>query len=100
MYSCSSKIDKYHEKKEVLEIKKDTLKINKIKIKTKNQIAQVEHKYSHFSVTINAIHCLYVSGDITLNGPTAYKWINFSDLSLYAFPKASIKIFESIGGIS
>ena len=71
-----------------------------IKIKTKDQIAQVEHKYSHFSVTISAIHCLYVSGDITLNGPTAYKWINFSDLSLYAFPKASIKIFESIGGIA
>ena len=34
LYSCSSKIDKYHEKKEVLEIKKDTFKINKIKIKT------------------------------------------------------------------
>ena len=92
------KIENNETKEEALkrEIKEEL----SIKIKTKNQIAQVEHKYSHFSVTINAIHCLYISGDITLNGPTAYKRINFSDLSLYAFPKASIKIFESIGGIS
>ena len=71
-----------------------------IKIKTKDQIAQVEHKYSHFSVTINAIHCLYVSGDIMLNGPTAYKWIDPINLSKYAFPKASIKLFKSIEGIT
>ena len=71
-----------------------------IKIKTKNIIAQVEHRYSHFSVSINAIHCLYDGGDVKLNGPTEYKWINPVDLSQYAFPKASIKLFKSIEAIT
>jgi A/G-specific adenine glycosylase len=71
-----------------------------ITIKTKNLIAQVAHKYSHFSVSINAIHCLYNGGSVKLNGPTEYKWIEPSNLSQYAFPKASIKLFKSIEAIT
>lgn len=71
-----------------------------IKIKTKKIIAQVDHHYSHFSVTINAIHCLYDGGAIQLNGPTDYKWIDPPKLSLYAFPKASTKLFKSIEAIT
>lgn len=68
-----------------------------IKIQTKKIITIVDHHYSHFSVTINAIHCLYNGGAIKLDGPTDYKWIDPSKLSLYAFPKASTKLFKSIG---
>jgi A/G-specific adenine glycosylase len=81
-------------------IKREIKEELSIKIKTKDIIAQVEHRYSHFSVSIRAIHCLYDGGDVKLNGPTAYKWINPNSLSQYAFPKASIKLFKSIEGIT
>jgi len=56
----------------------------------------VDHHYSHFSVTLNAINCFYKGGDITLKGPVDYKWIKLNQLSDFAFPKASIKLFDSI----
>ena len=81
-------------------IKREIKEELSIQIKTKDIIAQVEHKYSHFSVSINAIHCMYNGGDVELNGPTEYKWINPTNLSKYAFPKASIKLFKSIEAIT
>ena len=81
-------------------IKREIKEELSIRIKTKDIIAQVEHKYSHFSVSINAIHCMYDGGDVELNGPTEYKWINPTNLSEYAFPKASIKLFKSIEAIT
>ena len=72
---------------------KEELSIN---IKPDILIHQVDHHYSHFSVTINAINCKYNGDKIKLNGPTNFKWINTSQLRSYAFPKASIKLFKTI----
>tara|TARA_Y100001970_G_scaffold287650_1_gene412847 strand:- start:325 stop:1386 length:1062 start_codon:yes stop_codon:yes gene_type:complete len=75
---------------------KEELSIN---IKPESLIHQVDHYYSHFSVTINAIQCTYEGDKIKLNGPTDFKWINISQLDSYAFPKASIKLFNAIKNI-
>ena len=72
---------------------KEELSIN---IKPETLIHQVDHHYSHFSVTINAINCQYNGGQIKLSGPTDFKWINTSKLRSYAFPKGSIKLFHAI----
>jgi A/G-specific adenine glycosylase len=72
---------------------KEELSIN---IKPETLIHQVDHHYSHFSVTINAINCQYNGGQIKLSGPTDFKWVNTSKLRSYAFPKASIKLFNAI----
>ena len=63
-------------------------------------IKQIDHQYSHFSVTIQAINCRYKSGNIKLNGPVDFKWIEVDNLSSYAFPKASTKLFNSIETLS
>lgn len=75
---------------------KEELSINII---PRELIQEVEHHYSHFSVTIQAIDCIYKSGNIKLNGPTDYKWVTPPTLHEFAFPKASIKLFQSIKGI-
>ena len=71
---------------------KEELSIN---ITPKEMIHEVDHHYSHFSVTIRAIHCTYNGGQIKLNGPTAFKWVKPPKLHDFAFPKASIKLFKS-----
>ena len=81
-------------------IKREIREELSIQIKTKKIITTVDHHYSHFSVTINAINCLYSGGAIKLNGPTAYRWIEPPKLSLYAFPKASTKLFKSIDSLT
>jgi len=77
-------------------VKREIYEELSIQIKPKMMIHQVKHEYSHFSVTINAVSCIYSGGDIQLNGPTDYKWIQTSDFQEFAFPKASIKLFDAI----
>ena len=77
-------------------IKREIKEELSIKIKPETLIHQVDHHYSHFSVTINAIQCQYNGDKIKLNGPTNFKWIHTSQLDSYAFPKASIKLFTAI----
>ena len=77
-------------------IKREIKEELSIKIKPETLIHQVDHHYSHFSVTINAIQCKYNGDKIKLNGPTNFKWIHTSQLDSYAFPKASIKLFTAI----
>ncbi len=76
---------------------KEELSIN---IKPGRVIHRVDHHYSHFSVTINAVNCSYSGGQIKLSGPTDFKWISTSKLQSYAFPKASIKLFNVIKELS
>ena len=76
---------------------KEELSIN---VMPKELIHEVDHHYSHFSVTIRAIDCIYKSGKIELNAATDYKWISPPQLYDFAFPKASIKLFNSIKGIT
>ena len=77
-------------------IKREIYEELSIQVKPKTMIHKVKHEYSHFSVTINAVSCIYSGGDIQLNGPTDYKWIETSDFKEFAFPKASIKLFDAI----
>ena len=77
-------------------LKREILEELSIKVKTKEIIHTVDHHYSHFSVTIHAINCVYNQGNIKLNGPTDYKWVTTSNFSNFAFPKASIKLFKAV----
>ena len=80
-------------------VKREIFEELSIKIKPEKLIYSVDHHYSHFSVTIHAINCSYRGGDIILNGPTDYKWISTDQFSKFAFPKASIKLFDAIKGL-
>jgi len=65
-----------------------------IKIQIKRHIAQIKHKYTHFNQTMDAFLCRYQSGSIVLNGPSNYKWINWSELDRFALPKSNLKFLK------
>lgn len=67
-----------------------------IRVHVKEQLAKVEHGYSHFCVTLHAFDCRYVSGEPTAIGCAAWKWVRAKDLRRYAFPRGSRKIIEAI----
>ena len=60
------------------------------------KINNVKQVYSHFAVTIHPYLCRYISGDIKLDGPINYKWINKHKLNQYAFPRANQKIIKQL----
>ena len=77
-------------------IKREIKEELSISINPEKIVHQIDHHYSHFSVTINAVNCTYNGGQIKLSGPVDFKWIQTSKLRSFAFPKASIKLFNAI----
>jgi len=67
-----------------------------ITVKVEGEFAVVDHAYSHFSITMHAFHCRWVSGRPRAIGCAAWKWIAPKDLDDYAFPKANRKIIEQL----
>jgi len=54
-------------------------------------LAQVFHAYTHFQVDIEVFICRYVSGEISLNGPTDYRWILPEEIEKFPFPASNHK---------
>ena len=74
----------------IREIKEET----NIDIDIIKKLDNIKQSYSHFSVTIHPYLCRYIKGDIKLDGPIDYKWVNQQYLDEYAFPRANKKIIQ------
>ena len=59
-------------------------------------IVKVNHKYSHFGITLYAYHCHYKGGIIRCNSADNFKWIKSNNFSNYPFPKANHYLFPYI----
>jgi len=70
----------------------DQLQIN---ILIKKHVTQIKHTYTHFKQRMDAFLCKYDSGQIHLNGPVNFKWIDWSEINQYALPKSNIKFLKN-----
>jgi A/G-specific adenine glycosylase len=59
-------------------------------------LAQVDHAYSHFSITLHAFEAHYLSGRPRPVGCADLKWIRPSQLQDYAMPRADRRILENL----
>jgi len=72
------------------EIREETgLELTKI-----DEIGKVDHAYSHFSITLHGYLCRLEIGKSSLPKNIPRKWIYFSEIEKYPFPKASHKLFK------
>ncbi len=67
-----------------------------IEIAVGDKIAEVEHAYSHFTITLHAFHCEWISGRPRALGCAAYKWVAPRELTRYAFPAANRKVIAAL----
>ena len=64
-------------------------------------LGTVKHGYTHFSITLSAFACHWLSGTPQPLGCTAVRWVSREELQDYPFPGANRKLFQLIGdGIS
>ena len=54
-------------------------------------VTRVRHAYTHFKVEMDVFRCRYDGGEVTLKGPTDYRWVVLDELAQYAFPRANHK---------
>jgi A/G-specific adenine glycosylase len=57
-------------------------------------IAQVKHAYTHFKIIMEVFSCRYVSGEVRLNGPVDFRWIDLKEINQYPFPRANHKFIH------
>ena len=60
-----------------------------IRICVLEKVGEIKHAYSHFSITLHAFECRYVSGRPQTKGCQAWKWVWPAELFAYPFPKAN-----------
>ncbi len=67
-----------------------------IEIRVGEKIIAVEHAYSHFSITLHAFRCEFVSGRVKLSSAQRFKWVRPRELEQYAFPAANKKVIAAL----
>ena len=59
-------------------------------------LKQIDHSYSHFSITLDAYHCDFIKGTPRAIGCADWRWISPNQISELPFPKANHKLFDKI----
>jgi len=67
-----------------------------VKVSVGKRLCIVRHAYSHFRITIHAFLCDYADGQAKALHCAAVKWIAPKDIKKYAFPTATVKIFNTV----
>ncbi len=90
----------HQEKDESLEqcVRREVREELGIAVKVVEELAVVDHAYSHFAITMHAFHCRWLRGQPRPIGCAAYKWVSPRELSHYAFPAANRKIIHRVTG--
>lgn len=64
-----------------------------VDVQVGERLAQTDHAYSHFTVSVTAFAC---TADDTPTTNLETRWIRLEERDAYAFPKANHKLFEQI----
>jgi len=60
------------------------------------ELAEVDHTYSHFKITLHAHHCIYRSGKIQALGVKDWRWVLPRELTRFAFPAANQPVIRKL----
>lgn len=61
-----------------------------------DEIAVVEHAYSHFRITLHAFDGRWTSGEPCGRAATEWRWVTPAELDGYAFPAANRRVLEAL----
>ena len=67
-------------------------------VELKAFITKIKHQYTHFSISLDAFHCLYKNGIARPKESSDIKWILPKNMDQFAFPKANHKFINKIPG--
>ena len=67
-----------------------------IEIRVGRAFAAVRHAFSHFEMTLHGYHCTYLGGEARHREGNDCRWIRFDEFEQYAFPRAHIKLIETM----
>ncbi len=69
-----------------------------IKVVVGKKLAEIDHTYSHFRITLHAHECVYQSGEVQALGVRDWRWVRPQELKRFAFPAANQPIIRKLLG--
>ena len=70
-----------------------------IEIRVGRAFATVRHAFTHFEMTLHGYDCTYHGGEARHRDGNDCRWIRFEDYEQYAFPRAHIRLIETMAAI-
>ena len=70
-----------------------------VSVVPKSHLKQIQHAYSHFSITMDAYLCQYRCGRPKALRCADFRWVYPHEIQKLAFPSANHKLFDSIDGV-
>jgi A/G-specific adenine glycosylase len=67
-----------------------------IQVKVGRKLAEIDHAYSHFKITLHAHDCIYQSGDVQSLGVMNWRWVKPQELKKFAFPAANQPVIQKL----
>lgn len=67
-----------------------------IKVSVGKRIAEIDHAYSHFKITLHVHDCQYISGKPQTLGVRAFRWVSPPELKQFAFPAANQPVIDKL----
>ena len=78
---------------------REVLEETGLTVTTGAEIATVGHAYSHFSITLTALHCKVVSGRTRARSAAELRWVKPGELRAFPFPKANRRVLDALLGL-
>ena len=67
-----------------------------IDVRVDRAVATLRHAFTHFEMTLQGYLCTYLGGEAHHRDGNDLRWIRLDDSSQYAFPRAYIRLIETI----
>lgn len=71
-----------------------------LNVKVTGFVTTVRHAYSHFKIVMDVFECVYISGRVKRKGSVDHRWVTFSQLKNYPFPKANNKFISLLSDVT
>ncbi len=88
---------KQEEKEEIMEtVRRELQEELGVDVEVNEQLMNLKHAYSHFTITLHAYLCRLISGTPKPKSSQEIRWVPIQALNDYPFPKANRKLTERL----
>ncbi|MBA3533218.1 MAG: A/G-specific adenine glycosylase [Ardenticatenales bacterium] len=67
-----------------------------IEVEVGEELVVVEHGYTHFSITLHALHCTHMAGEPTPLAVADCRWVTLAELDAFPWPRTDLQIIEAL----
>jgi len=67
-----------------------------LRVRPRGKLAQIDHAYSHFKITLHLFHCERLGGTLRARGTEDLRFASREELADYPFPRANRRALETL----